>query len=394
MKIVLLVSSMGTGGAERVAATLVNAWAARGDDVTLVPTFAGEREVFYPLDERVRVVHLADLVARGARGPLRYLARVTALRRLIRKTQPDVLISFLPNVSVMTLLASRGLRVPVIACEHNNPSVDGRSPLWTLLCRVFYPGARVVTVLTEGVVEPFRKMVPGAKSIVVMPNPLPDEVFERALARQPFSGRKKIVSVGRLTGQKQFDVLIDAFAAIARERDDVDLCIFGEGADRASLEAQIARLGMKERIALAGTTDALWDELATARAFAMSSRYEGLPMALMESLALGVPCVASDCPSGPKELTCDGRFGLLVPVGDREALTHALRRVIDDDGLCREMGRQASESMRERYGMQAILPMWDRLFARVGAASSNESMRTKAATPLSASRNAGAGASD
>ncbi|VXA95691.1 Group 1 family glycosyl transferase [Burkholderia sp. 8Y] len=394
MKIVLLVSSMGTGGAERVAATLLNAWAARGDDVTLVPTFLGARDVFYRLDERVRVVHLADRVAPAARGPARYLARVMALRRLIRESRPDVLVSFLPNVSVMTLLASRGSRVPVIACEHNNPSVDGRSRLWTLLCRVFYPSARVITVLTEGVVEPFRKMVPRAKNIVVMPNPLPDEVFERALARQPSAGRKKIVSVGRLTAQKQFDVLIDAFAAVASERDDVALCIFGEGADRASLQAQIERLGMNGRIALPGTTEALWDELATARAFAMSSRFEGLPMALMESLALGVPCVASDCPSGPRELTCDGRYGLLVPVGDREALTHALRRVIDDDRLCREMGQQASESMRERYGLQAILPMWDRLFARVGATSTHDSARSTASPPLSANRNAGAGASD
>jgi glycosyltransferase involved in cell wall biosynthesis len=236
-------------------------------------------------------------------------------------------------------------------------------------------------VLTEGVVEPFREMVPSAKSIVVMPNPLPDEVFERALARQPFTGRKRIVSVGRLTGQKQFDVLIDAFAAIAKQRDDVELCIFGEGADRASLEAQIARLGMKQRIALVGTTDALWDELATAHAFAMSSRYEGLPMALMESLALGVPCVASDCPSGPRELTGGGQYGLLVPVSDREALTHALCRLIDDDHMCRELSRKASQSMRERYGLQAILPMWDRLFSCVGAPSLDESRQATQQRP-------------
>ena len=370
MKIFLLVSTMGTGGAERVAATLVNAWVARGDEVTLVPTFSGHGGVFYALDKRVRVVHLAERAAKGGPAALRYVSRVMALRALIRETRPDVLISFLPNVSVMTLMASRGLRIPVIACEHNNPSVDGRSRLWTLLCRVFYPGARIVTVLTEGVVEPFRKMVPGAQSIVVMPNPLPNEVFELAVARAENGGRKKIVSVGRLAAQKQFDVLIDSFATIAKERDDVDLCIWGEGGDRASLEAQIAGLGMRERIFLPGTTDTLWSELTKARAFAMSSRYEGLPMALMESLALGVPCVAADCPSGPRELTRGGQDGLLVPVGDREALTQALRRVVDDDLLCREMGRQASRSMRERYGLDAILPMWDRLFRRVGASAS------------------------
>jgi glycosyltransferase involved in cell wall biosynthesis len=358
---------MGSGGAERVAATLVNAWVARGDEVTLVPTFSGGGAVFYPVDERVRVVHLAQLVAGRRRGLTRYMDRVKTLRALIREARPDVLISFLPNVSIMTLLASRGLRIPVIACEHNNPSVDGRSRLWTLLCRIFYPRARVVTVLTDGIVESFRRMVPGARSIVVVPNPLPNEVFERGLLRADDGGRKKVMSVGRLTAQKQFDILIDAFAIVAKERDDVDLWIWGEGSDRASLEAQIERLGMRERIFLPGTTDTLWNELARARAFAMSSRFEGMPMALMESLALGLPCVASDCPSGPRELTRDGQDGLLVPVGDREALSDALRRLVSDDRLCREMGRQAADSMRERYGLQAILPLWDRLFVRVGA---------------------------
>ncbi|SAK80487.1 group 1 family glycosyl transferase [Caballeronia hypogeia] len=367
MKIFLLVSSMGTGGAERVAATLVNAWVERGDEVTLVPTFSGGGALFYPVDERVRVVPLAGLVEGDGHGLSRYLARVAALRKLIRESRPDVLISFLPNVSIMTLLASRGLSIPVIACEHNNPSVDGRSRLWTVLCRLFYPRARIVTVLTESIVEAFRKMVPGARSIVVVPNPLPNEVFERGLARKEGSERKRVMSVGRLTAQKQFDVLIDAFATVAQERDDVDLWIWGEGSDRVSLEAQIARLGMRERIFLPGTTDALYSELSKARAFAMSSRFEGMPMALMESLALGLPCVASDCPSGPRELTRDGRDGLLVPVGDREALTEALRRLVSDDHLCREMGRQAADSMRERYGLQAILPLWDRLFASVGA---------------------------
>ncbi|SAL82367.1 group 1 family glycosyl transferase [Caballeronia terrestris] len=364
---------MGTGGAERVAATLVNAWAERGDEVTLVPTYSEYCPVFYTLCERVRLVYLARLVGRSGRGPLQYISRVIALRRLISNTAPDVLISFMPNVSIMTIVASRGLGIPVIACEHNNPSVDGRSWLWAFLCRIFYREARLVTVLTESVVAPFRKMVPGVKCIEVMPNPLPNELFEGEFIRQETGGRKKVLAVGRLTAQKQFDVLIDAFASVAKERDDVDLWIWGEGSDRASLQAQIAQLRMGNRIFLPGTTEALWSELARARAFALSSRFEGLPMALMESLALGVPCVAFDCPSGPRELVRDGRDGLLVPAGDRAALTDALRRLVSDDVLCQEMGRRAANSMRERYGLEAILPRWDRLFDHVGVGTVSRS---------------------
>jgi glycosyltransferase involved in cell wall biosynthesis len=373
MKIMLFVSAMGSGGAERVAATLVNAWAERGDDVTLVATFSQHRPVFYKLSEHVRVVHLAQCAVLSQRSPVRYVSRVLALRKLIRDIGPDVLVSFLPNVCIMTILASRGLGVPMIACEHNNPSVDGRSRLWTLLCRIFYPRASLVTVLSESIVVPLRKMVPGARSVEVMPNPLPNELFEQGPLRKDAAGRKRVVAVGRLTAQKQFDVLIDSFANVAREHDNVDLWIWGEGEDRASLEAQIERLQMKDRIFLPGTTKTLWKEMVCARAFALSSRYEGLPMALMESLALGVPCIAFDCPSGPRELTRDGRDGLLVPAGDVKGLTEGLRRLVSDDGLCQDIGRRAASSMWERYGLPAVLPKWDQLFARIGAGAVSRS---------------------
>src|ERR1700710_1485712 len=129
MKIILLVSSMGSGGAERVAATLVDAWAERGDDVTLVATFAHRGPCFYPLSDKVRFVHLADIVDRQGRGLLQYAARIKALRSLIRHSGAEVIVSFLTNVNVMAIVASLGLKVPVIACEHNDPSADGRSML-------------------------------------------------------------------------------------------------------------------------------------------------------------------------------------------------------------------------------------------------------------------------
>lgn len=107
--IMLLVSAMGSGGAERVAATLVNAWAERGDTVTLVPTFSGRGACFYPLSDRVRLVYLADVAEKTGRAPIAYGARFLALRRLIRETQPDVVVSFLTNVNVAAILATRGL---------------------------------------------------------------------------------------------------------------------------------------------------------------------------------------------------------------------------------------------------------------------------------------------
>ncbi|TCK36529.1 glycosyltransferase involved in cell wall biosynthesis [Paraburkholderia sp. BL8N3] len=365
MNIVLFISAMQDGGAESVAATLVNAWVERGDSVTLVATYSGRGTCNYPVSERVKFVYLADLVTRRGRGPLAFGARFMTLRALMRDSRPDVIVSFLTNVNITTILASRGLGIPIIVSEHTNPLADRRSLFWKLMCRFVYPKADLLTLLTDGVVAPFRKVVPGMKDIAVMPNPLPDGLFQ--LERQAPAARKRVISLGRLHKIKQFDLMIRAFALLADEFPDWDLWIWGEGPERAVLEAQIGQLGMGGRIFLPGRTLTPWAELAKAQVFAMSSSHEGLPMALMESMAMGLPVVSFDCPSGPKELTRDGEDGLLIPPGDANSMAAALRRLISDDHYRAELGRKASISVRERYSLKTILRIWDELFERVGA---------------------------
>jgi len=366
MKIILLVSSMGSGGAERVAATLVNAWAERGDSVTLVATFSGRGTCFYPVTSNVRFVYLADLSAGRRRGLLGYASRFMALRALIRSSEPDVIVSFLTNVNVAGILASTGLGIPVIACEHNDPSADGRSTFWRLLCRLVYPRASAVTVLTDNVVTPFRAMVPRVAHIAVMPNPLPDELFQQPRAAPDPTARRRLISVGRLHPQKNYGLLIDTFASLANEFPQWDLWIWGDGQERVQLEAQIAQRSMAGRIVLAGVTPSVWVEMARSDAFVMSSRFEGFGLALAESMALGVPAVAFDCPSGPRQLTRDGNDALLVAPGDAQAMADALRRLLADESLRAELGRKGAISMRERYSVHAVMRIWDDLFARVG----------------------------
>jgi glycosyltransferase involved in cell wall biosynthesis len=366
MKIMLVVSSMGSGGAERVAATLVNSWAQRGDSVTLVITYSGRGSCFYPLSDNVRCVYLADLVKQGAR-PLHYLARFCALRSLIRESDPDVVVSFLTNVNIAVILASRGLGIPVIACEHIDPSADGRSALLNLMCRFIYPSASLLTLLTDNMVVPFKKMVPHVKRIEVVPNPLPDELLLLQPQAVERGARRRLIAVGRLNTQKQFDLLIAAFATLAVDFADWDLWIWGEGPERASLEAQVAQLQIGHRVFLPGKTTTPWEEMSRSDAFVLSSRYEGLPMAMLEGMALGLPTVAFDCRSGPRELTRGGQDGLLVPPDDRQAMIDALRRVLSDESLRAELGRKAADSVRQRYSAQAILRIWDGIFAQLGS---------------------------
>jgi glycosyltransferase involved in cell wall biosynthesis len=364
MKLMLLVSSMGQGGAERVASTLVNAWRQRGDNVTLVATFSGHRECAYELSEGVRFLHLSCLVERTGRGPAALLERYGTLRTLIRAEAPDVVVSFLTNVNIAAIVASFGLRIPVIACEHNNPATDGRAMHWRLLARLIYPHASAVTLLTDSAAHSFATTLPRKTRLTVMPNPIPE--LPPGISRTTHaSGRKRLLAAGRLCPQKQFDVLIESFAASAGQFHDWDLWIWGEGPDRASLEAAVAERGLQDRVKLPGRTNALWMEMQEADAFALSSRFEGLPMAMMEAMALGLPVVAFDCPSGPRELLRDGRDGLLVPFGDASAFAAALRSLMSDRALRQALGLAGAASVKERYSLRSALLRWDALFAQV-----------------------------
>ncbi|ANY17636.1 glycosyltransferase family 4 protein [Bordetella pseudohinzii] len=362
MKIVLAVSSMHAGGAERVAATLANAWAARGDQVTLLPTFSGGGDCFYPLDPKVELLWLARAVP--ASGTLAPLKRLLGLRRLIRERRPDVLVSFLTNVNVGAILATRGLKQPLIVCERTNPVVDTTTgKVWRRLRRWLYPCADVVTVQAEDTVAPFAAQVPGIRHLAVIPNPLPAELLDAPLAAlaPDAQGRRRLMAMGRLVPDKQFGLLIDLFAELAPAHPDWDLWIWGEGPQRQALEARVAQLGMRQRIRLPGRTSEPWEALSQSSAFVLSSAVEGFPNVLLEAMAKGLPCAAFDCPSGPREMTRDGADALLLR--EPPAMRDALDRLMSDAALRAELGRRAAHSVRERYALSKVLAQWDDLFA-------------------------------
>ncbi|MDK9704691.1 MAG: glycosyltransferase family 4 protein [Sulfuritalea sp.] len=365
MRILLLTSSMSAGGAERVASTLANAWALRGDQVVLMPTFAGRLECYYDLSSYVRLVYLADRVTTRTRSAVNQFSRLCALRRFIASEQPAVIVSFLPNVNIAAVIASVGLDIPIVVCERTDPFVCPSPLKLRVACRFAYPFADALMVQTQAVASKYILSGRALRRIRVIPNPVPPQFVELV----PLGGRpggRRLLAVGRLSIEKQFDVLIRVFARLASSHSDWSLKIIGEGPLRTDLQQQIVALRLQSSVELCGRVADIADEFAHADAFVLTSGFEGFPNALLEAMAAGLPCVTFDCPSGPREITMDGQVALLVAPNDEVALELALERLMSDDELRKVLGIAARASVFQRFALKEVLQKWDSLFRELG----------------------------
>jgi GalNAc-alpha-(1->4)-GalNAc-alpha-(1->3)-diNAcBac-PP-undecaprenol alpha-1,4-N-acetyl-D-galactosaminyltransferase len=362
-RLTAVIGSLVAGGAERMMATLTEAWAAAGWDVELILTLAAPSEIpFFAIDPRVKVRQL-DLYRPSQRRRDRLLGnlrRLQVMRRAIRASQPDVVLAFMIEINVLTILATRGMGVPVIVEEHIYASWPPLSRRWRIARLLTYPLASSVVALTPAALATLG-LARGRRGRVI-PNPV--------LAPPPSSVARAdppiIVAMGRLVPQKGFDMLLDAFAPVVARHPGWSLEIWGEGPDRALLEGRRDALGLGGSVRFPGVTPRADEVLRRASIFVLSSRREGFPMVLGEAMANGVPSVSFDCPSGPRELITDGVDGLLVPANDVDALSSALERLVVDRNLARRLGERAT-GVVERYSLAAILEQWSAIFAEVGA---------------------------
>jgi len=367
--ILFVVSSMQGGGAERVAALLSNHWVSNGHDVTLIPTFSARGECLYPLDRRVRLRYLADHVKSTSRSPWNAVKRFLALRRVIREAHPDIIVSFLVHVNVVALVATLGLRVPLVVSERTDPRFFVIGHFWALGRRLTYWRAKWVVVQTEDVRRYIEIDCYGARAVVV-PNPVvwPVSATEPTVHSEQVvrEGRRLLLAVGRLGREKGFDLLIKAFAAVANEAPDWDLVILGEGSEREDLEAQRDALGLGDRTYLPGHVGNVGDWYERADLYVLSSRYEGFPNALVEAMAYGVPAVALDRSAGPRNIIRHEVDGLLVPVVEGpEGIAKALKKLMTNEGARRRFAEQARD-VRDRFSMGKVATMWGEILGLEG----------------------------
>lgn len=361
MNVAFTLCSPGPGGAERVLAIMANHWAQTGWNVTVI-TYAGEPAVpFYKLHSAIRLVPLG--IAWPSRnfffGLIHNIKRIAVLRKAIKKVAPDCIISIMDNNNVVTLLASLGLRMPVIITEHTFPAAAPRPWIWKTLRRMVYPLADSLVVLSEESKQYFSAWV--KQSCVVIPNPV--QISSENEAYPDISGGTKIYAMGRFTESKRFDLLLRAFHLVLRQRPDCDLTIIGDGPLRGPLYRLSRDLGISHRVHFPGLLSHPATMLKKGQLFVMSSEYEGFPLAILEAMACGLPVVAFDC-HGCNHIVEHGVNGILVPPLDFHRLAQAILDLLQNDSKRELMGAAALE-IKSKYSVRRIMNRWNELVKQI-----------------------------
>lgn len=354
MKILFYISTICGGGAARVMVNLANALST-DNEVYLVTNFLSDSE--YVVYDTVKRYYCEKNESNGNRF-VKNVTRIRELRKLIKKLKPDVSVAFMSENNFRLILSSFGLKTKTIVSVRNDPNREYGGKLGKLIGKHLLPLADGCVFQTKDAKGWFPEKL-QKKSEVIM-NETSKEFFDIE-----YVGGNNIVTLGRLAPQKNHKLLIEAFATIADKYPNVNLKIYGDGALKDSLCELIEKLNMKDRICLMGSTTNVGNVLSTAKAFVMSSDYEGMPNALLEALTVGVPSISTDCPcGGPKELIENGVNGLLVKTNDKDDMVVALERILGSDKDAEEMGKRARERA-SKYHPDIIFHEWKKYIESV-----------------------------
>lgn len=352
MKITFLIGSIGGGGAERVVCNLANELNNRGHEVAIL-TMAECKKSFMLSDNIQNPVLLRD--EERSNFILNTKKRLCNFLNYIKHNERDCYLAFLPTMIVMSLVFKKEIHCPVIAAERACP--NSYSIIVRFLLKYTASKADAYVFQTKVARKCYGKSV-KQKNAYIIPNSIPNEF----LSTKDFSDtmqEKVIVSVGRLTKSKNFPLLIKAFYEVHKKYSDYTLVIYGEGSERDDLQHLIDILSLNDSITLFGQIDNVIENIRNAKLFVLSSNSEGMPNALIEAMALGLPCIATDYDGGSaRELIKDGKNGLLVPKGDEEALKKAIINIIDDPICAENYGKEAIK-IREILHPQKIFDKWE-----------------------------------
>lgn len=341
-KVLFLIPFLSSGGAERVVSIWASEMAKKGVDVHLLLFYRVANE--YTLDKRVKVHTIKN--TKSDYEKLTKFIKLYCLRKAFKEIKPDLVLPFISYVGIMSLIAKIMLPIKVIETVRIDPrySPKHKTSRWLRNISILFSKKCIVQNKTQ--LAYFPKWIQN--KIRIFPNPIADEFTKK---QKIFNEKKikKFVTVGRLEEQKNFHLLINAFSEIVKIEKDVTLRIYGVGSLHSELNKLISDFDLGEKVLLCGRTNDMVSVLKESDLFILSSDAEGMPNSLMEAMAVGLPCISTDCPSGPADLIEDGVNGFLVPVGNKQTLVNAMIKVIRNIDSSIDMGSQARKSILKKY---------------------------------------------
>lgn len=359
MKYLFINASLTDGGSERVMTMLANQFADSGQDTAML-LLREKSTANYGVSPNLKC-HQCHY---GTRNKLKILLkRISQVRAYVREYDPDVIVSFMWDINIFVLLACLGLHKKVIISERNHPHSALENPYRAIQRsfghRFVYLLADCIVLQTEQVRQYFRMAV--QKKCVVIPNPINPSLPEAWEGER----EKRIVAAGRFTEQKNFPMLIRAFARFWKQHPEYELVIYGEGNLRADYTKLIAELGMDGCIKLPGYVSNVNEKMRSAAIYVSSSDFEGISNAMLEAMAMGIPSICTDCPVGGASMVIEsGQNGILIPVGGEQELYEQMCRLIEDRTAAAVMSDNA-QLVKETYSIEKVADRWLRVMQEI-----------------------------
>lgn len=353
MKLLFFLMATTKGGAERVVSVLSNNGLGMDKEIHILTCLKGDFP--YPLKNDV-ILHegFISLQEYRKQGKIKtFPVFCREYKKAMKQIDPDVIITFLPEPCFIAELCKKKIRKVLIGSERGNPYFQYQSPVYKRLVSWLYPKSDGFVFQTEGAREYFDKRL--QKKSVVIGNPVSiPEKFRQLPERRV----KEVVSVGRGTREKNYSLLLKAFRKVSEQASDYILRIYGRMDENLKLEELAKELRIEDKVFFMGQVDDILAQIRNSSVFVLSSMSEGMPNALLEAMAIGLPVVATDCPSGgPRQLINDGENGLLVPNDDVDALAAAILRIIGDEHLSHKLSENALK-IADEYSEEKICAQW------------------------------------
>lgn len=354
--IAFYIGSLRKGGAERVFVNLAKYFQTEGYRVVMVTQYQKEEEYELP-DGMERILSDIGEEKVTASRAVNFFRRLNKLHAIWKEQKPDLVLSCIGKNNFMTVVTTMGTKTKAVVSVVGEAKEEYPSRGMRMLANFLFSRAAGVILQTERSRGFFCRKV-GEKA-VILPNSL-----NPAFIRPRYEGmrEKKIVSVGRMDANKNHEMQLRAFARLKDKYPEYTLVIYGDGELRSYIEETAEELGIAKRVFLPGVVQDVAERIGQASLFLLTSYSEGVSNALIEALALGLPVIATDVPSGgTEELMKDGVNGLIIPAGEQAALERAMDRLLGDPAYAQQLGREAAR-IQERLAPERVNPLWKAYF--------------------------------